>query len=725
MRTLDDTKAEQILFFEAIYGEETTGLACVSTRKIEERKWIDRYFKWPDEIEKMLAYINEKRAGHDVYACTTLQSEKSRKKEYAKDAQCLWADLDTCHPSKCNPPPTIQLTTSPGRYHGFWPLSTPVPGALASNYSKRIAYDLSLEGADLNGWDLSQVLRVPGTYNYKYGGTFNIDTRYTTNGDDEIIKFDIAIFNDLPAYESNEIVPWEDLPDLLPYDDVYEQFASRLPDHTRERHLSGTEQDDWSAVLFREVADLFNLGATKAEVFAFTKQSKVNKFERDGRNEGALWADILRIQQKSQHERTIVTEDDARPNLSSPTAPARRSFVEQYVDWAKLVTDAPAQYHEGAAFMMLSAVLSGHVTIQLAFEKLRPNLWLLILGDTTISRKTTTMKMAMRILKEVDDELYLERQKAPLKGWRMRSSNEGQTILQFTIETRLSVFSKGRRGNHILLGTSNFYCRFTMEERYVALFVKRQSRSLILSFSSMEAGLKTVYLKISGKTIFRSGLVPRFLWIMGDQSVGNLRPLVYGRDDLAVQEGEIAALLAGIKRRYLAVRTQEILGQVAVQEVVYSANLTLEAQERHNALELALLTFGENHEKKNLVMPIMSRLSMSCIKMATLLAASRQEPEIDETMTVELEDVEHAIYYIDKWMPYTMEMINHLGTSSSERLLKRIIEYIKQNPGASKSTLGNRFKLTSVELRNTMETLVDRQLVRAVKQGNGHRYFTE
>jgi RecA-family ATPase len=101
----------------------------------------------------------------DRYFCPVVFSKPQRRKEYALPTNVLWADLDPTHPDTCRLKPSIAWESSPGRYQALWFLSTEVQPDDAAAMSKRIAY---ADGGDHSGWDLTQVLRIPGTRNYKY-----------------------------------------------------------------------------------------------------------------------------------------------------------------------------------------------------------------------------------------------------------------------------------------------------------------------------------------------------------------------------------------------------------------------------------------------------------------------------------------------------------------------------------------------------------------------------
>jgi hypothetical protein len=63
------------------------------------------------------------------------------------------------------PTPTAVVESSPGREQFYWGLSCPVAPELGERLNQRLALVM---GADRSGWDLTQLLRPPGTHNHKY-----------------------------------------------------------------------------------------------------------------------------------------------------------------------------------------------------------------------------------------------------------------------------------------------------------------------------------------------------------------------------------------------------------------------------------------------------------------------------------------------------------------------------------------------------------------------------
>jgi hypothetical protein len=135
---------------------------CVSTKSATSGKWRDKWFK-RSELPDVAEYISD-NLDKNIYFCPHGFTQPERKKEFAVPPRLLYADLDAADPRKLDLKPTIALESSPARFVGFWETDQPADEAL----NRRLSYSI---GADVSGWDLTQVLRVPNTRNYKYHST--------------------------------------------------------------------------------------------------------------------------------------------------------------------------------------------------------------------------------------------------------------------------------------------------------------------------------------------------------------------------------------------------------------------------------------------------------------------------------------------------------------------------------------------------------------------------
>lgn len=72
-------------------------------------------------------------------------------------------------------------------------------------------------------------------------------------------------------------------------------------------------------------------------------------------------------------------------------------FISQYMKWGASVTDAYPEYNLANALWLLSAATNRKVILKLRQEYIRPNLWIMTLGNSTTSRKSTAVNKARKL----------------------------------------------------------------------------------------------------------------------------------------------------------------------------------------------------------------------------------------------------------------------------------------------------------------------------------------
>lgn len=127
-----------------------------------------RFFEYPGDAPAAAAWcLRNSEDGLEVYFCAHLLLDKRRIKANAAPVVALWADADDASlpPASLAPEPTAVVESSPGRTHLFWRLTKQVEPERAEDLNRRL---MTAADADRSGWDLSQLLRPPGTRNRKY-----------------------------------------------------------------------------------------------------------------------------------------------------------------------------------------------------------------------------------------------------------------------------------------------------------------------------------------------------------------------------------------------------------------------------------------------------------------------------------------------------------------------------------------------------------------------------
>lgn len=132
---------------------------------VKSDKWEDSCFKFDSQIK---GRVRDWLRSHDpkkvdVYFCPLPFSQPRRLAKHVKPINILWSDIDEGDYKKITP--NLVWESSPGRYQALWYIDRTINAEDAAEVNRTLTYFL---GCDKGGWDLSQVLRIPGTYNHKY-----------------------------------------------------------------------------------------------------------------------------------------------------------------------------------------------------------------------------------------------------------------------------------------------------------------------------------------------------------------------------------------------------------------------------------------------------------------------------------------------------------------------------------------------------------------------------
>ena len=139
-----------------------------------------RGYEYPQEEKAIRARITLSEAeGYDTYWCPLVFFSPKRRKECVQPTQnTLWADLDAVDPNKLALKPSIAWKSSDNRYQALWTLKEHYAVDEVEHINKSLTYAV---GADKGGWDVTQVLRVPGSTNYKYSPPQQGSVLWVTN----------------------------------------------------------------------------------------------------------------------------------------------------------------------------------------------------------------------------------------------------------------------------------------------------------------------------------------------------------------------------------------------------------------------------------------------------------------------------------------------------------------------------------------------------------------
>lgn len=252
-------------------------------------EWRDHPFR-RGEISGIQTFIDA-NLDKDLYFCPHGFSKPRRLKRYAEIPKLLWADLDEIDPrGALDLLPSVAWESSPGRYAALWRLD----GYMSEELNRRLTYHL---GADHGGWDLTQVLRLPGTTNYKYDSKPKVRLLWM-DGPEHDPKILAGKLPKETAKKETNVAKG-----------LYKKYEAHFSGWVRRTLLRGKPKPGKrSEVLWKLTNELVEAGCSNDEAFELLRVSPWNKFSKRSNGDEQLRREIDKA--TSQHMRVV---DDEAP----------------------------------------------------------------------------------------------------------------------------------------------------------------------------------------------------------------------------------------------------------------------------------------------------------------------------------------------------------------------------------------------------------------------------
>jgi len=714
-------------FFDYLFAEEDGNVCIAYAEPNNKKSFTQKFFKWPAERGKLLRFVEATYINHNVWFCINLLKKQERKKEHCLPTNLVWADLDTCNPDVVEPTPQCVIKTSPHRWQAIWRLDKLVDPFLAEEYSKKIAYKYNYNGADPSGWDLTQLLRVPFTLNYKYAEDDQAPAVQLISANEVLIPasiFESIEVDDLPQ-NGNAI--YEDMPDpiaLPPVEQVLYKYWQNLrhTDFPRLYEYEPTEDDDWSKILWRVINLLLESGMDTEETFAVVLNAKCNKYERDSRPISYLWKEVQKADEAQQRVTALTAsfKNLTIPELVDDKAPTE-GFIADYVKWGVEATDAVPQYHELTGFILLSSILAQRLRLKTSYGTMVPNLWGLVLGTSTLTRKTTAMRMAVDLLADIDASMVLATD-GSVEGLLTGLSNRPSMTSMFYKDEVSGFFDSINRKDYLAGMPETLTHLYDVPQVYQRLLRKETITISNPIFIFFGGGIRDkVYSLLSDEYVL-SGFLPRFLVVSGEADLTKIRRTGPATGVLLDERATLLTQLMNMHETYVRKESVQIAGQAVEMDATCEVFLTTEAWNRYGDIEMEMVAKAQESDIEMLALPTFERLSRSMLKMACLWAGSRQVP-VDNTIQVEESDINAAAYYMQRWGRYSIDLIYNAGRNDTQRELERILDMVARHPGILRSRLMQIGHLTRRTADEVLYTLEERGQIRIQKEGKGSRLW--
>jgi hypothetical protein len=680
--------------------EGIEGIAVVALMDGQGNPSNQRFFQWPAQKPQLLDYT-AKQAERDTYTSPSLFKVTNARKRSAKAIQVVHADADTFNIEDALLPPSGIAHTSEGKSHLYWKITDCHDPALIEPlaHSVSVTHDKTTTGLD-NGWAVNKLLRVPGTSNTKYDTPFEVTFEVTGH------TYTLAEFAAAYPPVEQTVSQFKEM-GTLPKMGAALKSLKASPALMQLLNKTSAGNVDRSDALFLLEQELFRCGASDEAAFVICQSHAFNKFEADGKHNSdeLLWADILRARSKSELGETEETEDyevkaTIEPSVKDKSvdfltkeekASLQSTFISDYVAWASSKTDAAQEYHVAAALMILSTVFSdfGHAVPK--FGKLPLNLWFMVLGETTRSRKSTTRALGMSFIKALavvpdpdadgdgieynydlgsdftPEALDNELLKRPNRS-ALLHRDEAQGWIQ---EMDKKAYMAGAKGKMTELYDGH------VSGKLRATGDQNRRGSVDVSLTLFLMGIASQVADYLTQDDFRSGFLTRFIYIEAAPPPRSAKSDYLEQQDLhEVKQGD--EVFAAMVKRIENARQHWEDFTPSPDAPTIPVPCVPAAWERLNRFITDVLDAAEGHQRHQIIEAASDRLTKSILKTATLLAM------LDCCDKVEMEHMLVAINYSSSWFGHMVNMANRISESSWARSQAAVEEFLLGKGGTVK-----------------------------------------
>lgn len=582
------------------------------------------------------------------------------------------------------------------------------------------------EAIDTGVADLSRVTGVPGTINVKSKETedrlLRTRTPWTPH---ERMEYDSVI---LLRYISSSTTKLIDVPTKsVPVPSVSSHHitienAMVIDDKENEGmlrklisgNISGCGFDDRSRAEMSLADRLVYYGFSEIEIAdVLINRSSIGKATKRSHTKGDNYvSDTIR---KAFAEVTDRYEDfttfdqptddntDDWINAEIKMIPVVSGFIADYIEYTTSISDAYIEYQYAGALALLSAIVGRSQYVKTTVETVYPNLFVLILGSSTMTRKTTVVNNVESMLST--------------SGW-----DGGKLPTTFTPQALIEMLNMNPHRFHIvdevgswlaelersyMAGMKDDLCRL-----YSGTPISRTLAEKNKSKSDTEMVVDDPYLGILYATTpenllktmstddIVSGFLARFV-ICAPEYQRPLRPIEMMGTDAEMQREKCAESLNNI------IDWLDTGVKIQIHDDAFKKFQEWEMQHEERIQK----------EKNRIDGAIISRSFMKVLKIALLLAVS------DKNKYIEKRYIDEAIRQTDEfWLPVMRGMVKDIEINANKSIIGKMRGHIKRRGGTiSRRELQRSAHLLKKDFDLHINTMLEYGIIRTEKKEEGNR----
>lgn len=392
-------------------------------------------------------------------------------------------------------------------------------------------------------------------------------------------------------------------------------------------------------------------------------------------------------------------------SYKQPDGPALKStlpghhFIELLTSYGTEISDAYTEYWFASGLHILSVVADKKLKVELKQGTIYPNLYLMMLGQSSLSRKTTVVERTTDLLDSVMPDL-------PMR--RVPTEFSPEAFIEHMSEFNHTSWVRDEAAGVLSLMQREYMRGFkdTLMQMYDCKPIHRKLRTARKSSVQTDFKIGDPYLNILWATTDAgfganteqndtlSGFLARFLYFFPQRQKDNWMPLEEGTPTISQFETVVRDRLS---RTLDAVNS--LPGTVTMHFDDGSAEYYKEWQRKREA-ELIGRRDGN-------AMQIYSRLAPAVVKLAMLFELG--SIDFDPYRPIRFEYVIDACLLVDTYfLPTALACYELVGANAEKNRLDRIVTYLKKHGGiAHKRDVLRSTRMLSREFDEAISTLIE------------------
>jgi predicted transcriptional regulator len=376
-------------------------------------------------------------------------------------------------------------------------------------------------------------------------------------------------------------------------------------------------------------------------------------------------------------------------------------FISQYVKWGGSVTDAYLEYHVGCATWLLSSLVRRKVVLRLRQEKIYPNLWFQLLGNSTTSRKSTAVNKA-RTMFEAVVECDLPNQDYSIEGY-LESLSLNSIQINVRDESSGLMAKYHKKYND---GIFDLECALYDNQNVEKVLASGKNKTPKI-FTVKNPYITKLYATTPDKLAVTMTLED-FLCGYGYRWLYNYPKYRHARKALEMEAEEDTRAWANIASR---IRTLNAFFLKLDKELELTASPEVMAHFDKYCVELEKTAEESNNDILN---SIIGRSQVHILKIAMLIELGKAQP----STTINIDSIEIAAdWVINYYIPSIFETVGRLEEDIKNNKIEKVISIMRRRGGEVTHTrLLQDAHLVSREFNECISTMIESACIVRTKE---------